>query len=215
MAAKRKTARKKTTPSGGSRPVDVVAAALELAAQQGWRHTTMADIAAAAGLPVVELLGLYPSRGAILRELSRRADVAMTRAAEGEADTASVRERLFAMVMARFDALLPHRAGLLRIAGDALYDPCAPLAASRALRRSLDWMLELAGVPATGLQGLLKRKALALVYADVLRVWLRDDSADMAKTMAALDKRLAQVEGLARRFSGFPRRSLDGQAGTA
>ena len=51
---------------------------------------------------------------------------------------------------------------------------------------------------AGGLRGALRIKALGLVYLATLRVWLRDDSPDMAPTMAALDRHLRRLDGLAR-----------------
>jgi AcrR family transcriptional regulator len=210
MAGKRKNAES----AREAETVDIVASTLQLAAQQGWRHTSYADIAATSGLPLADLLKRYPTRQSILAELSRRADAAMVAAVEADGGE-SVRERLFAVIMARFDALQPHRDGLRRVIADSRLDPCAVLAAGRTLERSFGWMLELAGVPAYGLMGLVRRKALALAYADVVRVWLADDSADLGNTMAALDRRLAQLEGFAKRFSGNPLPSLDGASPTA
>jgi hypothetical protein len=46
--------------------------------------------------------------------------------------------------------------------------------------------------------GALRAKGLMAINLATLRVWLRDDSADMAKTMAALDGYLRRVESLLR-----------------
>jgi hypothetical protein len=58
----------------------------------------------------------------------------------------------------------------------------------------MSWMLEAAGLSTAGLRGRLRVRALAVLYLSVLRVFLRDDSEDLAKTMAALDRRLRQAE---------------------
>ena len=55
------------------------------------------------------------------------------------------------------------------------------------LLRSMSLMLESAGISSTGLIGLLRTKALAAIYLATMRDWLRDDTTDKAKTMAALD----------------------------
>ncbi len=193
MAAK---AKRKSTVGEATR--DVVDAALELAAQQGWRHTTLADIAAAAGLTLADLYRQYPAKNAILAELSRRADAAMLAAAGTDDDP--VRDRLFAVLMARFDLLRPYREGLRRVIRDSALDPCAVLAGGASLGRSLGWALELAGVSADGPAGLLRRKGLGLVYADAVRIWLTDESEDMGKTMARLDSGLGRAETLVNWF---------------
>jgi len=59
---------------------------------------------------------------------------------------------------------------------------------------SMGWMLEAAGVSSAGLAGKARRKILALVYISVLLVFLSDKSEDLAKTMAALDRRLTLVQ---------------------
>jgi hypothetical protein len=65
------------------------------------------------------------------------------------------------------------------------------------LFKTVALMLEIAGISASGPFGRLKTKGLAAVYLSVLRVWLQDDSPDMAKTMAVLDRSLRRAESLA------------------
>ena len=61
---------------------------------------------------------------------------------------------------------------------------------------SMAWMVEAAGLSSAGLSGAVRTEGLALVYLNALRVWLADDTEDMAKTMAALDWGLRQAEML-------------------
>ena len=49
-----------------------------------------------------------------------------------------------------------------------------------------------------GMRGRLARRALMLAYARVFSVWLEDDLPDQDATLAELDKRLDQLERLAR-----------------
>ena len=49
-------------------------------------------------------------------------------------------------------------------------------------------------MPTAGLPGRARRKLLALVYLSVLVVFVRDESDDLAKTMAILDRRLGMAE---------------------
>lgn len=180
-------------------PRDPIDAALELAAQQGWRHTSLADIAAAAHVPIGELYQQYPSKTAILAGFVGRIDLAMLNAAAAGDAEEGPRDRLFEVIMHRLDLLQPHRHALAAI----LRDPAAVACGlAQPGRRSLDWMLVAAGVQNDGLSGRLRRAGLGLIYLDALRVWLKDESADLAKTMAALDRRLRQAEGLLRLVPG-------------
>ena len=71
------------------------------------------------------------------------------------------------------------------------------------------WTLEAAGLEPDGLLGLARIRVLGLLYLSVLRVWLRDDTPDMASTMKALDGRLSQLEQLANTFERGGRRRRD------
>jgi AcrR family transcriptional regulator len=172
----------------------IVDAALELAAKHGWHRVSLADIAAAARLPVLQLYAIYRSKTAVLEAFHRRIDEAVLAggiAEEGERP----RDRLFDVVMRRFDALNAYKGAVRALARDAWLDPLATLAAGPSLVNSMSWMLEIAGVSASGWRGQMRAKLLLGIYLSVLRTWLADDSPDMMKTMAALDQRLRQAEG--------------------
>lgn len=179
----------------------VIDVALTLAAEKGWRDLALADIAAAAKLSLAELYALYPSKSAILAAYSRDIDRAVL--AEAEPPVGPVKDRLFDLLMRRFDKLDAHRAGMTRIAEDTGRDPLSLVCSLARLDRSMAAMLEAAGISAGGLRGVIRVKGLAAVYLAGLRAWFRDDSADKAKTMAALDRALSRAERLA---SGFGRR---------
>ena len=117
---------------------------------------------------------------------------------EGAATSAdSARERLFDTLMRRFDALKPHRDAVRAIARDSVARPAA-LLGMPILRRSMGWMLEASGISSAGCRGHLLSHLLAGLYLSVLRVFLDDDSPDLARTMAALDRGLKRGETLCR-----------------
>ena len=178
----------------------IVAATLGLIAEKGWRATTLADIAEAAGLSLARLLPRFPGRSNILMAFQRGLDRASL-AAPAEAD-ATVRDRLFELFMRRFDALQKHRAAVLQLARGLPADPAAALCLAPGACGSLRAIAELAGVDTAGPLGLLRIKALGAVYACAFRAWLADDSADMARTMKALDTALDRAEMLARSLPG-------------
>jgi AcrR family transcriptional regulator len=175
-------------------PKRIVAAAFRLAAERGWTHVALADIAAAADLSMADLYAIYPSKAAILAAFSRDIDQSVLTGLESDA-TSSPRDRLFDVLMKRFDALTPHRDGLRAILRDAGRDPALALSGAGPLLRSMALMLEAAGISSSGWSGALKAKALAAIYLATLSDWFGDDTADKARTMAALDGRLRRAEG--------------------
>lgn len=211
MAAKKPAA--KTSPKrkvsakkiGGSALDRVIDAGLDEAAIGGWRNTTMEAIASRAKVRWGEALILVPTKAHFVLRILDRVDAQTLAGVKRIENDDTPRDRLFEIMMRRFDALNSHRDGYKSVICATVRDPVvAPLALCR-LRSSMAAMLEAAGISADGLRGLIRIKGLATVGAYALRAWMKDDSADLAKTMAALDRALAQAERVAR-FSPFRRR---------
>jgi hypothetical protein len=97
--------------------------------------------------------------------------------------------------MRRFDALQPHQEGLKAILRDSVGNPTVLLSGA-GLLRSMAWMLEASGISAAGLRGRLRVPAVTALYLSVFRVFLEDDSPDLARTMATLDRQLRRGERL-------------------
>lgn len=177
-------------------PRHIVATALALAASQGWRDTRLGDIADAAKLPLGTLLAVYRSKAAIIAAYSQAIDAEILKDIDAELAAEPPRDRLFDVMMRRFDALAPDRDAVRSIVSASLCDPLNAVCGALTLRRSMVVMLEAAGISAGGLPGLVRVKGLAAIYLLVLRVWLNDDSEDMAQTMSALDRSLRRAEFL-------------------
>ena len=173
----------------------LIDAALSLAAEEGWRRLTLAEIAATAGVPLAETATLFRSKYGIIGAYRRRIDQAVL-AGPAPSINDSPRDRLFDVLMRRFEALKADRIALRTIARDSLGDP-AMLRLLPGVMSAMGWMLEAAGLPSTGYRGHFARRAVAAIYLSVLPAFFRDDSSDLGSTMAALDRRLKQLDSLA------------------
>jgi AcrR family transcriptional regulator len=197
---------KKPTPKPNRDTAKVIIdAAMKLAAERPWRGIALADIAAEAELGLVELYRIFPSKTAILKGFSSRIDAAVLDVPLAREDRP--RDRLFDVLMRRFDALTPYKPALLAMGRDARKLRLDAMAIATHLPCSMAWMLEAAGVSAERLTGAVRVKVLSLVYLSTLRVFLDDESADLTRTMAALDRALRRAEPFLRLAS-----STDGQA---
>ncbi|MGK9234423.1 TetR/AcrR family transcriptional regulator [Inquilinus limosus] len=171
----------------------IVTTAIDLAAERGWRTLSLADIAQAARVPMSALYRHCPTKTELLAGFSRMIDQAvLSEGLPGEEE--SPRDRLFDLLMRRFDVLTAHRAGVKAILRDLRRDPLASLLQARQLELSMRWTLQSAGISTSGLLGRARVQALCLLYGLVLRVWEQDDSPDLDRTMKALDQRLRQAE---------------------
>ncbi len=174
-----------STPKGR-----IVAAALKLASQRPWREVTLKDIAAAAGVPLVDLKGLFASKSAIFAAFIGAVDDEVLRQAPPVGPGQSPRDLLFDVVMSRLDALQPHKAAVKSMLADAATDPSL----IRPFLASQHWMLAAAGIGTDGFGGAARVAGLGQLYASVMRTWLDDDDPGLARTMAALDRRLRRGE---------------------
>lgn len=179
-----------------------IRAALALAAEKGWGDTGLGDIAAKAKVKLSDLHEYFDDRTDILIAYERQVDRMVLDAFSAPEQGLSPRDLLFDMLMERFDILNEERAGVIAIVKSVCLDPKQAVIGLPHLGRSMNWMLEAAGIDTTGLRGALKVAGLTGLYLKTLRVWASDDSADMGKTMAALDKYLGRAERLADSF-GF------------
>jgi AcrR family transcriptional regulator len=174
-------------------------AALQLAESRNWRSISLGDIARAAEQPLAAAYDCFPTKlhlvSAILARNDRRV---LEGVVESEGETA--RERLFEVLMRRFDVLQMHKRGVAGMLRDLPQQPVAALAMLPRFALSMAWMLQAAGVSAVGIGGLLRTQAIGVIYLNAMRVWLSDDSADLARTMAALDQGLNRAEALVQQF---------------
>jgi len=175
----------------------LVTAAFAVAAETGWRNVSTAAAARHAGVDLVRARTRLPGHGAILKKFGVLADAyALT----GALTDGSVKDRLFDILLRRFDFLQLHRAGVVALLRFLPLD--APLAAwlANETLRSMGWILEGAGVAATGLTGAVQKRGLAVVWGWGLRAWLKDESEDLSATMAAVDVALLRADQIASAF---------------
>ena len=196
-AAKPKSGRRprpRAKPSPSDPKSALREALLRMVAAGGWRDLSYADIAKDAGLSLAAAYDAYPSKAAILTGIGRDIDARLFASLEEDPLDGSARDRLFDLLMRRFDVLNEHREAYAALARELPRTPLEAGCLLFQLRRSLANTLEVAGLSASGMRGAVRIEGLGAIYAAALRVWLKDDSADLSKTMAELDKRLGQVE---------------------
>jgi ubiquinone biosynthesis protein COQ9 len=169
----------------------LVEAAFTLIAERGWRRMSVAEAARQADLPLDQARGRFPVRAVVLLRFGVLADQAALALAPKEG---LHRDRLFDLIMRRFDFLQSHRPGVMALLRALPTEPCVAALLAAANRRSMAWMLEGAGISARGPLGRLRTRGLLLVWLAGVRAWRNDTSPDLSATMAALDRALTRAE---------------------
>ncbi len=109
-----------------------------------------------------------------------------------EEPPAKMHLKIRTLILLRLTQAIPHKEAVRRTMS-ALATPLHAPMSSALLYQTVDHMWRAAGDDATDASFYTKRATLAAVYSATLLAFLGDDSADMAKTEAFLDRRLADV----------------------
>lgn len=201
VAPKSKTKPKaKAKPQAATPEIDLrdelLMAAMDIAAVDGWEAVSSERLADELGLDRADVLAVMPDKTDLLHWLGARVDAAMH---AGGAPEGSVHEMLFDLFMRRFDALAPYKEGVYAVAQYAKTNAQISMALAPNFARSMADVLALADLP----RGPLHRVGLGVLALAVFKVWLDDDTVDLSPTMAALDRRLGQLEEAAEFLAPF------------
>ena len=172
----------------------IVDGLMDLASKRPWSEIEINDIAQAANVSLAEFRDLFPSKGAVLGGLSRQIDRQVLEGTGGDLASEPARERIFDVLMRRFDALEPYKPALRRIMQDLQYDPVSIAALNKVALNSMRFMLAAANINTEDALGSLKLQGMVLVYSNTMRTWLDDDDPTLARTMARLDRELRRGE---------------------
>lgn len=166
----------------------LAAAVLRLAAAKGWARVTP-EAALREAKVKRRTLTKKELAAVIVAQILRQA---LARAC---AFSGSPHDVLFDLMMARFDVLQENRKGVLAVASAARRDKELALSLARAVLKSMASMASAARQAGVGVPKPLLTAGLSALYGYAFWVWRRDESRDMAATMAAVDRIIQKAEG--------------------
>jgi AcrR family transcriptional regulator len=169
----------------------LLTAFLELLAEKRFEAISLNDVAGRAGMPLSEMREIAGSTFDLVSAFAKSVDTTVLKGTDPAMREEPARERLFDVLMRRIDTLSPHKEAVRSMLASARRDANFGLALNRLAVRSMQWMLAAADIDANGPAGALRAQGLALLFARVLAVWVDDDDPGLARTLAALDKQLA------------------------
>jgi AcrR family transcriptional regulator len=160
---------------------------------KGLESLSVDYIAQTANLSPALFRQYYPTIGHIVTAFNRYVLEQMQDAISYDSQD-SKRDIYFDLIMARLDALQAYRDGVLVFYKEIKKRPDLMLIQLRNMHESLQALLEAADDFYPSWQIPFKKTGLAALYTRVLHSWTKDDTADLSKTMASLDKSLDQAE---------------------
>ncbi|GAB5455577.1 MAG: TetR family transcriptional regulator [Henriciella sp.] len=169
-----------------------VKAALKLAETGKWGDLTLAQIAGEAGLSLKDFHGVA-DKDDLSATVEKIFDAGMSEEPVDADETA--RTRLFDVIMLRFEAMEEVRDGAMSYLRwrDRSLDGLALRLKARA--QTAKWALACAGLDgASAIPRGVQVAALGWAISQAERAWRQETSADLSRTMAALDAELIKIE---------------------
>ncbi|HWK87671.1 MAG TPA: TetR/AcrR family transcriptional regulator [Xanthobacteraceae bacterium] len=183
----------------------ILEAFLSLLAETSFEKIGLAAVAGKAGVSLAEMRKYFGSTFDMVAGFVRATDEKVLAGGDVDDAQATTRDRLFDVLMRRFEVLTPNRAAVRSLACTARRNPRFALGMNKLAVRSQQWMMSAAGLDSSGLKGGMRAQALAVMFARVMRVWLDDEDPGLARTMAELDRELAAGARLATLFDDLCR----------
>lgn len=186
--------------TSGHIPDHVIEATLNHIPFDGWSTVSLEMAATDCGLSEAEMHSLFPSGIAdAIAAYGAYADRNMITAFNNQdaADIAAmpVHIKIRSLILIRLEQAAPYKEVVRRTLA-ALARPQHAKLAAQILYNTVDAMWREAGDISTDYNFYTKRATLSTVYSATLLAFLSDNSGDMAKTKAFLDRRLADVARL-------------------
>jgi len=179
----------------------IIQACWQIAETHGLEGLTPENIATQTSLDVATLRRLFPTRSHILRALMQDVFANVPLTITGE----SLRDNLFDLIMAHFDALQHHRSAVISLYNDLLSPRQLDLLVRlrKPYWQQVNSILTNAGIQTDDFLGWGKVSLVALLGLWLLPIWVRDESHDLSSTMAALDQGLQRLGDIQGMVAGF------------
>ena len=111
-----------------------------------------------------------------------------------DAGAVSIREKIIEGLLHWFETYTPYRSQIEQLNQSARSHPDLALRLLAGLEALIRHILVMSGDRALGFKGMVRVKGVACVFLATARVWMKDDSNDLAATMKMLDQRMSQAE---------------------
>jgi AcrR family transcriptional regulator len=164
----------------------ICAAVLRLVAAKGWKNVTLEAVAKAAKASSASFKKSFATKNDLIPVIIEEIDCKVLATAGNPSN--KPHDVLFDLLMARFDHLQANRGAILSIADASRRDPALSRTLACTLWASAQRLAAATKITAPPLP--ILAAGLGAVHGWAFLAWRRDESRDMAKTMAALDRAL-------------------------
>ena len=167
----------------------------KLIEKKGWSYFSLKNLAKENKSDLESIKFFFKNKSQFLESFSEMIDnKVLANIDKDEFNKNSIKDNLFELIMLRFENLNHYKTGLKILLSDLKKSPVELKKIMKKVLDSMDLFLEIANVKNNYLMDFIKVNIIFIIYSYVFNVWLDDQSSEMSKTMAELDKWLSKAE---------------------
>lgn len=176
----------------------------KLIEKEGWKYFSLKSLAKANKSDLETIKIFFKNKSQFLESFSEMIDnKVLADIDKEEFNKNSIKDNLFELIMLRFENLNNYKTGLKILISDLKKSPVELKKIVKKVLDSMDLFLEIANVKNNYLMDFIKVNIIFIIYSYVFKVWLGDQSPEMSKTMAELDKWLSEAEFYGKKINEY------------
>ena len=178
--------------------------AFKLIEEKGWNDFSLEKLAKEKSIKMEDLNFFFKDETKLIESFSEMIDEQVIKEVDlNEFNENSVKDNIFELIMIRFEKLSTYKKSLDILLKQLISKPKTLKKLAKKIFNSLDLFLEISNAKSNYVFDFLKLNIMFIIYGHTFKIWLEDDSEDMGKTMAEVDKWLSEAEGYANKISPF------------
>ncbi len=150
----------------------VIINAFKIIEKNGWDKFSLAELARAEKISLLELKKVFNSKNSILIHFSKMIDENVEENIDiTDLKDSSVKDNIFELLMLRFEVMLPYRKTLKKIFESKKLDPIILKKIATNILNSLDFYLEISNAYSDNFFDFFKKNVTLLIYSYVFKEW--------------------------------------------
>ena len=170
----------------------------------GWDKFSVEKLSTKENIPVKDLKVIFKCKYSIVDKFSRMIDKSIeSKLRIQDFRDSSKKDILFELIMMRFDEMEEFKGSLAKVLDATKNKPLLISIITQNVMNTMDFFLELSNSYNNYAFDVLKKNFLFLIYSITFKTWLSDNTEDLSKTMAELDKLLSTAENFQQKVRSF------------
>ncbi len=170
----------------------------------GWEEFSIEKLSIRENIPLQDLKVYFKCKYSVVDKFSRMIDKKIeSKLRIQDFKNSSKKDTLFELIMIRFDEMEEFKGSLAKVLDASKNKPLLISIITKNVLNTMDFFLELSNSYNNYAFDVLKKNFLFLIYSITFKTWLSDNTEDLSKTMAELDKLLSTAEDFQQKVNSF------------